>query len=70
MTEKWREIARKWLARLAFSFILIALVLIWEGYRMIKTEPSLPRVIAYFVGAGACLALGSAGMRERHRGQS
>ena len=52
------------------SFVIIAVVLMWEGYKAL-TRPYIEnprtRVVMCFVGAGACMALAGAGMRERHR---
>jgi len=62
---------RRWLARLTFSFLIIACVLLWTGYKDLtgdETHPRRPvRALACFIAGGACLALASAGMRERHR---
>ena len=62
---------RRWLARLAFSFAIIAAVLLWEGYKA-SGRTGLPqnatRTVLCFIGAGASMALAAAGMRERHRG--
>jgi hypothetical protein len=65
----WQEKVRPWLGRLAFSFVIIAVVLAWEGYKALQ-NPALPgrtiRVVLCFIGAGACAALAGAGMRYRH----
>lgn len=61
---------RKWFARLAFSFIILAAVLAWEGYQaMTGRRGAVPpwRVVACFVGAGVLFFLGLRGVRERHR---
>ena len=61
---------RKWLARLSFSFMLVAAVLAWEGYKSLRGdrgEVSDTRVALCFVGAAIGFALGFAGARERHR---
>ena len=70
MNSGWRGITRRWLARLAFSFVIIALVLLWEGYKALGggDRPVLPkRAMLCFIGAGAAMALAGAGMHERHR---
>jgi len=62
---------RRWLDRLALSFIILGCVLIWEGYRILQGRGEIPatltRLALYFGGAGACFALGVAGIRQRHR---
>ena len=60
----------RWLARLAFSFLVLAALLAWTGYKELTTRfsPSKPRVALYFVGAGMSLGLAARGFRERHRG--
>lgn len=66
----WQSKLRPWLARFAFSFIIIAIVLLWEGYKALGGNgrpQQAGRAIACFVGAGAFMALGAAGNRERHR---
>ena len=49
----------KWLARLAFSFLIVAAVLFYEGSKRNSQ--------AYYAAAILLLALGAIGMRERHR---
>ena len=53
---------RTWLARLGFPFLVLAFVLAWEGHKQGESRAGL-----YYVGAVAALALGLAGIRERHR---
>ena len=65
-----RDIIRRWLGRFAFSFVIIAIVCLWEGYKALGTEgreQRPTRVVLCFIGAGASMALAGAGMRERHR---
>lgn len=57
---------RKWLARLAFSFLILAAVLAWEGQRASEQERS---ATPYYAAAIVLLGLGAAGLRERHRGE-
>ena len=52
----------RWLSRLAFSFIVIAGALAWEGRRAVGAAQ-----VACFVGAGVLFVLGVIGLRERHR---
>jgi hypothetical protein len=64
--------AKAWLSRLAMSFWIIGLWLAWEGYTAMKgVHGPVPqwRIIVYFVAAGMAIALGTTGMRQRHRAQ-
>ncbi len=61
---------RKWLARLSFSFMIVAAVLAYEGYHTHHgNRPAHPNWAAYAFIAGAALSfgLGLRGVRERHR---
>jgi hypothetical protein len=61
---------RRWLDRLALSFVIIGCVLIWEGYRILQGRngpATTARICLYFIGAGISFALGVAGIRQRHR---
>jgi hypothetical protein len=62
---------RKWLARLAFSFILVATVLAWEAYQAQtgRRGPDVPpwRIGAYYLAAAALFAAGLWGVRTRHQ---
>ena len=60
----------KWLSRLAFSFFVIAFVLIWEMNKASR-DPMSPRwkIAALLAGAVLCGVLGIFGIRARHRGQ-
>jgi hypothetical protein len=62
---------RRWLARLSFSFFLIAFVLAWQAYKATGrgAEPAGPRATLCSVGAVFAFGLGLAGVRERHRPQ-
>ena len=62
----------RWLARLAFSFLVLAALLAWTGYKELttRTAPNKVRVGLYFVGAGMSLGLAARGFRERHRADS
>jgi hypothetical protein len=57
---------RRWLARLSFSFFLIACVLLWEAHKA-SAASDRTRSTLYTVGAVVALGLGAAGVRERHR---
>jgi hypothetical protein len=61
---------RKWLARLSFSFIILAAVFAWEGYKAqgrTGLPPQPARATWCYVAAAVALGAGLAGMRERHR---
>jgi hypothetical protein len=60
----------RWIARFAFSFILLAVVLAWEGYHTQRGDrgPAEPwKIYAFYTAAALCLGLGLRGIRERHR---
>ena len=57
---------RRWLARLAFSFFIIAAVLAWEAHKIRDAESSW-RPVLYLIAATLAVLLGLAGVRERHR---
>jgi hypothetical protein len=63
---------KRWLARLAFTFLILAGLLAWTGYKELTTRarPDKVRVGLYFVGAGMSLGLAVQGVRERHRGEN
>lgn len=61
---------RRWLARLPFTFLILAGWLAYEGYRASKGfyGPVSPlRVGTYFLAAIFALSLSMMGLRERHR---
>ena len=59
----------RWLARLAFSFLILAALLAWTGYKELttRTHPSKVRVGLHFLAAGVSVGLAARGFRERHR---
>ena len=70
MNSTFHHHLRRWLARLAFSFIIIGAVLLWTGYKDLghQDTPRRPvRALVCFIAGGACMALAANGMRERHR---
>ena len=55
---------QRWLSRLAFSFILLAVVLAWSGREAARRgESPTPR----YAAAALLAAAGIIGLRERHR---
>jgi hypothetical protein len=62
------SIAERWLARLSFSFFIIAVVLIWTAMRLPADFPggAWKRAV-YLCAAGMSVILGAAGVRARHR---
>jgi hypothetical protein len=62
--------SRTWLARLSYSFFILAAVLLWELYNIHQgRRGNVPewRVILYLLGAGLGVVMGALGIRERHR---
>ncbi len=59
----------RWLARLSFSFFIIAFVLFWYDYQFTQNNPpaSVATRILYLLAAIACMVLGLIGTRIRHR---
>jgi hypothetical protein len=59
---------RRWLSRLAFTFIVVSLVLMWEIHRGTQ-QGTLhgTKLGLYIAGAVLCFSFGAAGMKERHR---
>lgn len=59
-----------WLARLAPSFFIIAVLLLWEVYQAAhgRLGPiSRARVALFLIGALVSFVMGVIGTRERHR---
>jgi hypothetical protein len=60
---------RPWLARLTFSFLIIAAFLFWTGYKAMagRLGPiETWKIALYFLAGGMSLALFIAGLRARH----
>jgi hypothetical protein len=55
---------QKWLARLAFSFLILAAVLAWTGRQAARRGESPTR---HYAAAAIFGAAGIVGLRERHR---
>ncbi|WP_428937448.1 hypothetical protein [Fontivita pretiosa] len=60
---------QKWLARLAFSFLVLCLLLLWQSYKLSQRDSSAGwwQVPLCLLGAAASGALALAGLRARHR---
>ena len=56
---------RRWLARLSFSFLIVAVYLAYTGYH--HPELGQGRKILFYVGAMLAFVLFLLGTRERHR---
>jgi MYXO-CTERM domain-containing protein len=54
----------KWVARLAFSFVVLAAVLAWSGRQAAQRGDS---ATLYYAAAALLGAAGIVGLRERHR---
>ena len=57
---------RRWLARLTFSFFVLAAVLAWEAYKATGAGAN-GRATLCTLGAAAAAGIGFLGVRERHR---
>ncbi len=58
--------ARRWLARLTYSFLIVAAVLAWRGYQLGKTDGRLAAgPLLCFAGSVACGVLAGLGGRAR-----
>jgi len=60
---------QKWLARLAFSFLVLCLLLLWQSYKLSQPGNSAGwwQVAMCLLGAAVSGALAVAGLRARHR---
>lgn len=61
---------RKWLARLSFSFLVLAAVFAWEGSRTQRGDRGAGQpwqTYALFAAAAICFGLGLRGIQERHQ---
>ena len=61
---------RPWLARLSFSFFIVAAWLAWECYKGATGQlgnVSQGRLILFMVAAVLSFVMGVVGVRERHR---
>jgi hypothetical protein len=56
---------RRWLARLSFSFLIVAVYLVWTGTH--HPEFGQGRRMLFYVGAALAFVLFLMGTRERHR---
>ena len=55
---------QRWLARLAFSFLILAAVLAWSGRQAARRGES---PTYHYAAAALLAAAGIVGLRERHR---
>ena len=63
---------RRWLARLAFPFLVLAFVLAWEAYHAWGGRApgaGQGRIVLLTAGAALLFGLGLRGVRERHRSE-
>jgi hypothetical protein len=61
---------QKWLARLSWTFLILAVLLGWSAYASLRgfREPMHQwRIIVHFVLAAACSVLWAMGIRARYR---
>ena len=61
---------RRWLARLSFSFFVIAFLLAYQAYKLMATEQDTAfraRGMLLATGAAVAFVIGLIGVRERHR---
>ena len=60
---------QKWLARLSFSFFIIAFVLAWELNKTMRAGPGTPKwkIGLYTAAIALAIALGAVGVKARHR---
>jgi hypothetical protein len=66
LLDSWKQfVMHKWLARLSYSFFIVAAVLLWEASKLGPGERW--RLTVYVLGAVVCIALCAAGIRARHR---
>jgi hypothetical protein len=61
------DAARRWLARLSWSFCIVAVWLLFEAHLLNLHGGPAWQIILLVVGAAASLGLGAAGVRARHR---
>jgi hypothetical protein len=58
----------RWLARFAFSFFVIAVVLAWSGYQALEQHAPLWRAVVDLFAAAAAITMGVIGTRAKHSG--
>jgi hypothetical protein len=60
----------RWLARLSFTFFVIAVLLFWQIYKALSdgsTTVTQGRLSLYILGCACAITLGAIGVRARHR---
>ena len=70
MRNDLHRITRRWLARLSFSFLIIAFFLAWEGYKRYQATGSQGidwHILLYWFAAALSVVLAFVGISERHR---
>jgi cytochrome c oxidase assembly factor CtaG len=69
-TLRWIMSTDHWLARLAFSFFIVAALLVWEIYKTLDGQrgpvPSW-RIGLYMIATVFAIVMGALGVRARHR---
>ena len=69
-TPRPKSATQRWISRLAFSFLIIAALLIWQAFHVHRAPSQIPpnvRMILYLIGAFASTVLAVLGFRERHK---
>ncbi len=57
----------RWLGRFATSFFVVAVVLVWEGWKAFQRNASDWHPLVEWFAAAASLSMGVLGVRARHR---
>ena len=60
----------RWLARLAYSFLILGGLLFWQGYKELgrTSSPERCRIALYLGAAGLSVGIGVRGIQERPKG--
>ncbi len=58
---------RRWLARFGFSFVVLAFVFGWQGWRLSQEQAAPWKAYGSYALGVAFGSAGLAGLRERHR---
>lgn len=57
---------RRWMARLAFSFFIVAFALFWRGQKRWQSGAQDWQAALLMAGGVACVIAGAIGVRMRH----